>query len=800
MKLFHYLNIKQIFWIIFLVIAAKIDLFGQQTFVDDPNLDQVPEWYLEQIQKSPKQIAQVITINDYDNFFLGVDNAEGHISVNPLNPTQFFTVFNTDNAHYSMDGFVWENTQPNWGVTIRGDVVSAYDSLGNLFYENMYGSSILGCKVVRSTNNGQTWSSPVTAISGNDKNWIAADQTSGPYANYVYTTMTNNGVGNFARSTDHGATWTSTFQPTTQSLPGMMVCVGPYQNIQGGAVYVVTNSGDAFASTYTFYRSLNGGATFQQMSSQNFAGYVGTNLNGRHSVENMRTRPYPFIAADNSYGAYRGRLYLVYAANFPAGNGNKPDIWCRYSANGGTTWSSAIRVNDDGNPELHHQFEPAIWCDKNTGRLYIQWMDTRDTPANDKALIYATYSDNGGQSFAANKAISNEKMTINCTTCGGSGTPRYQGDYNGIVSNSKVSMATWADFRYGTFASFTSFFPDYAMRVTPLSQQISSSGTFYAEVPDVKLYSDAVIFTATVSNPPSGSFTISYPNGNSLSSFPGSVPVVVTANNVPAASYTLTISGKGINGTPVHYREATINVIAAQPPVANFSASTTNPFIGQTVNFTDLSTNNPTSWTWSFSPSTIAYVGGTTSSSQNPQVQFLSGGFYTVILTVTNSGGSDGETKTNYISVLFAPIANFSANNTNPFIGQTVSFTDLSVNNPVSWTWSFNPATINYIGGTSASSQNPQVQFTAGGFYTVSLIASNPSGSDSEIKMNYISTIFAPIADFDADNYSPSITQTVNFWDLSLYNPTSWSWSFDPNTISYVGGTNSFSRNPRYNF
>ncbi|MCK7522030.1 MAG: hypothetical protein MZV64_32290 [Ignavibacteriales bacterium] len=51
----------------------------------------------------------------------------------------------------------------------------------------------------------------VTAISGNDKNWIAADQTAGPYANYVYTTMTNGSSGNFARSTDFGATWQNTF-------------------------------------------------------------------------------------------------------------------------------------------------------------------------------------------------------------------------------------------------------------------------------------------------------------------------------------------------------------------------------------------------------------------------------------------------------------------------------------------------------------------------------------------------------------------------------------------------------------
>ena len=296
--------------------------FGQQKtkdkliFDDDPNLDQVPEWYVNQVSSSTKAPSTVITIDDYDNFYLGVDFAECHISVNPLDPTEFFTAYNIDETHRTTDGHDWNDATPvSWGTTIRGDVLTAFDGSGNLYYENMYGSSILGCKIVRSSDNGLTWTSPVTAISGNDKNWLAADQTSGPYANYVYTVMTNSGSGNFSRSTNLGATWTNTFSPSTQSLPGMMVCVGPNGGIDGGSVYVVTNSGSAFASTYTFYRSTNGGSSFSYMSAQSFAGYVGTNVSGRNSVENMRTRPYPFIAADNSNGTYRGRLYLVYASN-----------------------------------------------------------------------------------------------------------------------------------------------------------------------------------------------------------------------------------------------------------------------------------------------------------------------------------------------------------------------------------------------------------------------------------------------------------------------------------------------------
>ncbi len=88
------------------------------------------------------------------------------------------------------------------------------------------------------------------------------------------------------------------------------------------------------------------------------------------------------------------------------------------------------------------------------------------------------------------------------------------------------------------------------------------------------------------------------------------------------------------------------------PPVANFFASNTNPAINSTVSFTDASTNTPTSWSWEFSPNTVTYTDGTSSNSQNPQVQFNALGYYTVTLSVTNAYGSDQEIKTNYIDVV----------------------------------------------------------------------------------------------------------------------------------------------------
>lgn len=87
-------------------------------------------------------------------------------------------------------------------------------------------------------------------------------------------------------------------------------------------------------------------------------------------------------------------------------------------------------------------------------------------------------------------------------------------------------------------------------------------------------------------------------------------------------------------------------------PVANFSASATNVTPGTTVNFTDLSTGIPTNWSWTITPAAgWNYAGGSSSSSQNPQITFNTVGQYTVSLTASNAQGSDVETKNNYIVV-----------------------------------------------------------------------------------------------------------------------------------------------------
>jgi PKD repeat protein len=80
-------------------------------------------------------------------------------------------------------------------------------------------------------------------------------------------------------------------------------------------------------------------------------------------------------------------------------------------------------------------------------------------------------------------------------------------------------------------------------------------------------------------------------------------------------------------------------IVTTLAPVADFKANRQvgkAPFV---VEFTDLSTNAPTSWKWDFGD-------GTSSSEQNPRHIYLREGSYDVSLTATNQYGSDSMFKT----------------------------------------------------------------------------------------------------------------------------------------------------------
>ena len=95
--------------------------------------------------------------------------------------------------------------------------------------------------------------------------------------------------------------------------------------------------------------------------------------------------------------------------------------------------------------------------------------------------------------------------------------------------------------------------------------------------------------------------------------------------------------------------DATAAICPTTPPVASFTASALEICVGQTISFTDTSTNIPAAWTWTL-------TGGTpgTSTVQNPTITYNTPGTYDVTLVAANYNGTD--TATIQITVYAYPI------------------------------------------------------------------------------------------------------------------------------------------------
>ncbi len=118
------------------------------------------------------------------------------------------------------------------------------------------------------------------------------------------------------------------------------------------------------------------------------------------------------------------------------------------------------------------------------------------------------------------------------------------------------------------------------------------------------------------------------------------------------------------------------------PPVANFSGSPQTGLVPFSVTYTDLSTNAPTQWEWTFQ-------GGnpTTSILANPIVEYIQAGAFDVTLKVTNSCGSYTDTKANYINIVTGIGDIILSENIsvypNPNTGMFKIIADVATSNPV---------------------------------------------------------------------------------------------------------------------
>ena len=207
-------------------------------------------------------------------------------------------------------------------------------------------------------------------------------------------------------------------------------------------------------------------------------------------------------------------------------------------------------------------------------------------------------------------------------------------------------------------------------------------------------------------------------------------------------------------------------IASAQAPVANFSSNATEGCAALSVTFKDISSGSPKFWNWDFGNGQLSNV-------QNPSTVYFNPGTYTVSLVVRNADGTNGTTKTNYITVNPAPQADFTSDLQNTCLPANIQFKDLSksvAGTITKWEWDFGD-------GTFSTQQNPGKSYSAAGYYTISLKVTSTTGCvNVNTKSRYIRVLEGVKVAFN-DTVSRVCQPPFN---VAFSNQTS-----GPGTISY---------------
>ncbi len=246
-------------------------------------------------------------------------------------------------------------------------------------------------------------------------------------------------------------------------------------------------------------------------------------------------------------------------------------------------------------------------------------------------------------------------VVFTATPTNGGATPTYQWQINGTnvggATSSSFGTTTLVNGDVVTVIMTSSSSCATGSPATSNSITITVNPTVTASVsivgaPTTICVGDPVTFTATPTNggTPSYQWQVNGTNAGTNS------PTFTTTglSNGDVVTVIMTSTASCVTGSPATSNTVTITVNSCSPPVANFTAD--NTIFCNTpacVNFTDLSTNSPTSWSWSFPGGSPA----TSTSQTPPAICYSSNGSYDVTLIATNADGSDTLTQTAYITV-----------------------------------------------------------------------------------------------------------------------------------------------------
>jgi len=364
------------------------------------------------------------------------DPNEPSVCINPQNPDEIMVGANADNYYFSKDGgHTWQQGVLRSSFGVNCDPAIVCDDQGNFYYFHLVPNlSRVVCQ--KKTKREASWSDgSYTALNGTmeiDKEWATFDPVHG---NLYVTWSQFNKHGSLdprdstiiflSRSEDRGLTWSEKIRISQKSGNAS----GGFQSVHGS--YPTTGpDGEVYVCWWSpaglmFDKSTDEGRSWLQSDRK-----ISQPAQWIYTIPGMQLTPsFPVIACDRSTGRYKGSIYTNWSEK--RNGAADSDIWIINSRDGGTSWSTPKKVNDD--PAGKDQFFNFLTVDQVTGYLYILYYDRRNYSDN-QTDVYLAISRDGGNRFE-NIRISDTPFIPYSTA--------FFGHYLSVSAHDNKIFATW---------------------------------------------------------------------------------------------------------------------------------------------------------------------------------------------------------------------------------------------------------------------------------------------------------------------------------------------------------------------
>ncbi len=422
--------------------------------------------------KSRNIFTNQVNVDENGNNIVGDAGNEPSIAFDPTNPNRIvigWRQFDNISSDFRQAGYGYTTDGgQNWtfpGVidpgVFRSDPVLDFDSEGNFYYNSLtvVGGGDYVCDVFRILDGGVVWDDGVFA-QGGDKQWMRIDKTDGIGAgnNYSFWTSYYSTCypGFFTRSTNGGNSYEDCV-----TIPGSpqwgTLAVGPE-----GELYVV---GAGYQYDILVAKSTTAQNPGNTVSWDSYAAVdLDGELSGWAPVNPAGLVGQAWVDVDVSNGPGNGNVYVLASVD-RFSNNDPADVMFAKSTDGGQTFGSPIRINDDAGTNNYQWFGTMSVAPN--GRIDAIWLDTRDASGGSQywSALYYSYSNDQGETWSENEKLS-ESFDPHI------GWPQQQkmGDYFDMTSDNGGAHLAWANTLNGGQDVYYSYITSTATGIIELSE------------------------------------------------------------------------------------------------------------------------------------------------------------------------------------------------------------------------------------------------------------------------------------------------------------------------------------------